>query len=302
MTSSTPAWAPSKIDTLAIDTGELRLHALAAGPQDGPLAVLLHGFPETSHGWAKQILPLAEAGLRVVAPDQRGIGRSDKPAGAAAYRLERLAADIVGLVRALGRERARIVGHDWGGVVAWELASRHPGQVERAAILNAPHPAVFPGYLLRHPTQALRSWYMAFFQLPWLPEAALAAGDFELLARTLVRTSRPGAFSSLDLRNYREAWSEPGALAGMLAWYRALALPTRPPRPARAAVARERVTVPVRLLWGDRDTALEPGLAEASIALCDRGEVVHLPEATHWLQHEEPRRVNELLLEFLLAP
>jgi len=119
----------------------LRLHIVAAGPTDGPVVVLLHGFPEFWYGWRHQIGALSEAGLRVVAPDQRGYNLSDKPLGIAAYRLDRLAEDVVGLAAALGRERFAVVGHDWGGVVAWHLAARFPERVTRAAILNAPHPA-----------------------------------------------------------------------------------------------------------------------------------------------------------------
>jgi len=289
--------APDRsFETLAITANGLRFHALAAGPADGPLVVLLHGFPETAHGWRRQIGPLADAGLRVVAPDQRGVGLSSKPTGIANYRVHLLAADIVAIVRALGRERAQVVGHDWGGAVAWTLAMRHADVFERAAILDAPHPAAFVERLRRHPSQLLRSWYMAFFQLPWLPEAVLRAGHFDRLAKALVATSRPGTFTPADLDVYRSAWAQPGALTGMLNWYRALRLRGGGPGASRGD---QRVRVPMRVLWGDRDQALEPALAEASLAWCDAGEVFHFPAATHWLQHEEPEGVSARLLEFL---
>jgi len=280
-------------ETLSLAANGLQFHALAAGPADGPLVLLLHGFPETSHGWRHQMPALAAAGFRVVAPDQRGIGLSSKPAGIAAYRIDLLAADIVALVRALGRERAQVVGHDWGGAVTWYLALHHADVVERVAILDAPHPLAFSQWLRTHASQRRKSWYMAFFQLPWLPELLLRAGRFRLLARALLRTSRPGAFTADDLDVYRAAWSQPGALTGMLNWYRALRLPR--PQPHASPV----VEVPVRLLWGDRDAALEPGMADASIAHCRAGEVFHFAEATHWLAPEEPERVNALLLAFL---
>ena len=282
-------------ETLTIAANGLRFHALAAGPADGPLVVLLHGFPETSHGWRRQIGPLADAGFRVVAPDQRGIGLSSKPAGIANYRVQLLAADIVAIVRALGRERAQVVGHDWGGAVTWTLAMRHTDVFERAVILDAPHPTAFVERLRRHPSQMLRSWYMAFFQLPRLPEAVLRANDFQRLAHALVATSRPGTFTPADLAVYRAAWAQPGALTGMLDWYRALRLGGG----SGAARGDGRVRIPVRVLWGDRDQALEPALADASIAWCDAGEVLHFPDATHWLQHEEADAVNARLLEFL---
>ena len=268
----------------------ITLHAALAGPEEGPLVVLLHGFPEFWYGWRHQIGALAEAGLRVVAPDQRGYNLSDKPAGIAAYRLDTLADDIADLATRLGRDRFAVVGHDWGGVVAWRVAARFPERVTRAAILNAPHPATLRRYVRRHPTQALKSWYVAFFQLPAVPELALRMGGFWVLRRVLRRTSRPDTFSADDLRHCREAWSRPGALTGSLAWYRALRL-SAPPETAR-------VGPPVRIIWGDRDAFLDRGLAEAGAALCETAEIVHLPDATHWVQHEESSEVNRLLLEF----
>ena len=280
-------------ETLEIPANGLRFHALAAGPVDGPLLLLLHGFPETSHCWNRHLLPLATAGFRVVAPDQRGIGLSSKPEGIAAYRIDHLAADIVAIVRALGRERAQVVGHDWGGAVTWYLAEHHADVVERVAIIDVPHGGTFERYLRSHPSQMLKSWYMAFFQLPRLPEALLRANDFRRLAHAIVATSRPGAFTPEDLAIYRQAWSRPGALTGMLNWYRALRLTLKLPR------GSGRIAIPVRLMWGDRDQALESAMAEASIARCDAGEVFHFPDATHWLPREEPERTTALLLEFL---
>jgi epoxide hydrolase 4 len=269
----------------------ITLHVASAGPEDGPLVLLLHGFPEFWYGWRQQIAALAEAGLRVVAPDQRGYNLSDKPAGIAAYRIETLADDVAGLAAALGRERFAVVGHDWGGVVAWQVAARFPERVTRAAILNAPHPATLRSYARRHPSQLAKSWYVAFFQLPALPESALRAGGFWVLRRVLRRTSRPGTYSDADFARYREAWAQPGTLTASLNWYRALRLAGAP-----AAV---RVRVPVRVIWGDCDAFLDCGLAEAGLSLCEQGEVFHLPGATHWVQYEEPAEVNRLLIEFL---
>jgi pimeloyl-ACP methyl ester carboxylesterase len=286
------------VETLEIDANGLRFHALAAGPRDGPLVLLLHGFPETSHAWRRQLPALAAAGLRTVAPDQRGYGHSSKPPGSRSYVIGLLAADIVAIARALGRERFRVVGHDWGGGVAWYLAGNRPDMVERAAILNAPHGDAFVAALRHDGAQRRRSWYMALFQLPWLPEALLRAGGFRRLERALVASARPGAFEDTDLAAYRAAWAQPAALTAMIDWYRAM-------RHARHEVmagrkrARAPVAIPVRLVWGDRDPFLAPGLAEASIARCAQGRLIRLPDATHWLHHEEPERVNALLVEFL---
>ena len=270
---------------------EVGLHVAEAGPEDGAPTILLHGFPESWYGWRHQIGPLAAAGLRVVVPDQRGYGLSDKPPGIAAYHLDRLAADVIALADACGFARFRLVGHDWGGLVAWWAASRHPDRIERLAILNAPHPGIVGAYLRRHPGQWLRSAYVAFFQVPRLPERHLTANRGHVLREALASTSRPGAFTPADLDVYAAAWLRPGAMTAMLNWYRALA---RLPRDAPA-----RVTMPTLILWGLQDPALQPGLAAASLALCDDGRIVRYPRATHWLAHEEPEAINAELLAFL---
>ena len=278
-----------------VRTNGVRLKVAEAGPADGPLAILLHGFPEDWRGWRRQIGPLADAGFRVLAPDQRGYGGSDKPAGVAPYALDTLADDVVGLIDATGRPRASLVGHDWGGVVAWRVATRDPGRVDRLAILNAPHPDLTRREFFGSPRQLLKSWYVLAFQVPRLPEAFLRRKDWRALAGSLRDTSRPGTFSDADLDAYREAWSRPGAITAMLNWYRAFL------RLGPAADPKARVAVPTRILWGVRDAALEPALAEASLARCDRGRLEFFDEATHWLHHEEPGRVADRLAAFLAA-
>ena len=285
-----PERAPP-VEHLQIAVHGQSLYAAAAGPEDGPLVVLLHGFPEISYGWRHQIGPLAAAGLRVVAVDQRGYGHSSKPRGRHAYRLDTLAADVVGVARWFGRKRFALVGHDWGGIVAWHVAAAEDSPVDRLAILNAPRLDGFASYLSRHPLQAVMSSYVAGFQLPVLPELTLRANGFALLQAALEANARPGTFSAEELAVYRTAWAMPGALTTMLNWYRALPLA---PRGEEA-----RVRAPTLVVWGDRDSALQAGLAEASAAACDDVEVVHVADAGHWIQHEEHERVNELLLSFL---
>ncbi|HWB09712.1 MAG TPA: alpha/beta hydrolase [Pirellulales bacterium] len=281
------------IDHRHVTANGLRFHVATAGPEEGPLVILLHGFPEPWFGWRHQIEPLAEAGFSVWAPDQRGYNLSDKPKGIAPYALRHLAADVAGLIGAAGRERATVVGHDWGGVVAWYLAAMQPDIVERAIILNVPQPAVMLQHLRRNPRQMLRSWYVGFFQLPWLPEAWLSLQRGWPLARALRRTSRPGTFSLEELDQYREAWSQPGAVASMVNWYRAGMRYSA--REASAAPVR----VPTLLIWGARDVFLGREMAQPSLDLCDNGRLEMIAEATHWVQHEEPQRVNQLISEFI---
>lgn len=284
--------AAATIEQFTVAVDGLDIHVAAAGPTDAPLVILLHGFPEFSFGWRHQLPALADAGWRVVAPDQRGYGRSSKPKGVRSYALDRLAGDVIALAEALGHRRFAVVGHDWGGIVAWHLASRHPEHVARLAILNAPHLGVVPAHALRHPMQMLRSSYVAFFQLPVVPELALAADDHRLLVLALEGSSRPGAFTREEIEIYREAWRQEGALTAMLNWYRAIPLDA-------SARSDRRIDAPVLVVWGDADTALESSLAEASARLCASAVVRHLPSATHWLHHEEVDEVNRLLTTFL---
>jgi len=265
------------------------LNAVTAGPDDGPALILLHGFPEFWYGWRKQIGPIAEAGFRVIVPDQRGYNQSSKPSEVRDYRLSELTADVIAIADQIGRERIMLAGHDWGAGVAWNTAIRHPGRIEKLAILNVPHPAVMLRFLRTNPRQMLRSWYMLFFQIPRLPEFLFSLNG----ARALIRTSRPGTFSPEDIDWYREAWGQPGALTAMINWYRALSREM----PDLSAV-ESRVTVPTRILWGAKDEFLLSAMAAASVKYCDRGELFEFPDATHWVHHEEPERVNELLIDF----
>ena len=271
----------------------VRLHAVEAGPEGGPLVVLLHGFPEFWYGWRKQIEPLAAAGFHVVVPDQRGYNQSDKPRRISAYKIDALALDVVGLIEEAGETRARVVGHDWGGVVAWWLGARHPERIERLAILNVPHPQVMRKTLFTSSEQRKKSSYIFFFQLPGLPERVFSRNGFAYAVNALRSSSRPGTFTDADLDLYREAWSQPGAVRSMIHWYRAAL------RSQSQAAAPLRVPVPTLLLWGAQDRFLGREMAQPSIDLCDEGRLEFFEDATHWLQHEEPEAVNRRLIEFL---
>jgi epoxide hydrolase 4 len=276
-----------------IFTNGIRLHVVQSGPASGPLVLLLHGFPEFWYGWRYQLPSLAAAGYWVWAPDQRGYNVSEKPQGIAAYRLEALAADVIGLLDAAGQEQAYLVGHDWGGIVAWWIAMHAPHRLKRMVVINAPHDAAMRQHLRRHPAQWLRSSYIGLFQLPWIPELVTRVGNWRLLVRVLQQSSRPGTFTPTDLERYRQAWSQPQALQAMLNWYRAL-LRTPSPLPTH-----QPITIPTLLIWGANDVFLGREMAQRSIEQCQKGQLVMFEEATHWVHHEQPARVNALLETFL---
>ena len=272
-------------------TNGLRLHVVQCGPTDGPLVVLLHGFPEYWYTWRAQLPALVAAGYRVWVPDQRGYNLSDKPPGVEKYGLPTLAADIIGLINAAGRAQAAVVGHDWGAIVAWYLAAHYPTRVANTTIINVPHPrAVLPN-IWRAPDQLLRSWYIAFFQLPGVPERLFSRRNWQFVAQMLVRTSRPGTFGPAEVARYKVAWNRPGAITSMLNWYRALGRPPISDWP--------RILGPLQIIWGEHDAFLNKKFAQFSLAECAQGTLHYLPEATHWVHLEEADKVNDLLLNFL---
>jgi epoxide hydrolase 4 len=269
----------------------VQLHALAAGPKDGPVVVLLHGFPEFWYGWRKQIEPLAAAGFRVIVPDQRGYNLSSKPRGVASYALTDLVSDVIAIADQLGEQKILLAGHDWGAAVAWSTVLLHQQRIAKLAVLNVPHPSVMRRFLSTGPRQMLRSWYMFFFQVPWLPEAIFSAFHFHMGTRALLRSSRPGTFAPDDLVQYRAAWSQPGALTGMINWYRALFS-------HRVKFPESTVRVPTRILWGERDAFLLSEMAHESLRYCTNADLFTFADATHWLQHEESAKVSQILVEF----
>ena len=270
--------------------GGIRLHYVEAG--EGPLVVLLHGFPEFWYSWRNQIPALAKAGFHVVAPDMRGYNLSDKPVGWRQYKADRLAQDIAGLIRHFGVERAYLAGHDWGAAVAYMTAMRHPELIEKLAILNVPHTErMLSGF--RTLRQLRKSWYMFFFQLPWLPEKLAELDNFSFGKRSL-RSDSPNSFSDADLERYVQAWSQPGALSGAINYYRAALRQT--PRASLAQLVP--IQMPTMVIWGMRDRHLGSELAEPLPQWVPNLRMERIPEATHWVQHDAPERVNALLTEF----
>jgi len=286
MTTATSDWTHRKEAVNGV-----RLHWVEAG--SGPLVVLLHGFPEFWYSWRHQIAALSRAGFRVVAPDLRGYNESDKPAGVRHYRLSVLVDDVAGLIRRAGESRAAVVGHDWGGLIAWQVAMRRPEVVAKLAVLNAPHPAAMQREL-RWPMQWLRSWYILFFQLPWLPEWYLRSRDYAFLDQALLRPpARPGAFSAEDVAEYKRALDRPGALTATLSYYRGLF------RFRRDAASYRSIAAPTLLIWGERDRYLGVRLTEGLERWVANLRVERLPDASHWVQNDAPEQVSRLLIEFL---
>ncbi len=268
-----------------------RFHVVTAG--SGPLVLLLHGFPQCWYAWRHQLRALAPR-FQVVAPDLRGYGQSDKPSRVRDYRIEVLAADVVELMRAFGSPRARVVGHDWGGAVAWATAALHPAAVERLAVLNCPHPRILRRALFRDPAQLRRSWYMFAFQLPFLAEWRLTKDGAALLDRVFPGTAvRREAFTPEDLRVYREAILRPGAARAAVHYYRAAMRGS-----LRLPVGA--VEAPTLLIWGVGDRFLGESLVHGTEEWVRAPfRLERIEGSGHWVNEEAPETVDRLLLEFL---
>jgi len=301
---SPDSWSPSSslsklppIRFERVKTNGIELNVLSAGPTDGPVVILLHGFPETALlSWHHQIGPLANAGLHVVVPDQRGYNTSDKPQGISSYSADNLVRDIIGVLDHFHASDAFIVGHDWGGVVAWNLAIRHPERVKKLIILNAPHPGAFLPYATSHPSQLLKSWYIFFFQMPLIPEWYFSRENFRVGRATMAGSSIKGkTFSRDEISRFIQAWSEKGAVTSTINWYRAAIQIEILKRPNEPAIVQPSTLI----IWGERDIALEKGLAEHSLELCEMGSALYFEDATHWVQHDKPAEVTQAILDFI---
>jgi epoxide hydrolase 4 len=273
----------------------VRLHSVEQG--EGPLVVLLHGFPEFWYAWRHQIPALAAAGFRVVAPDLRGYNLSEKPEGVRAYRIEALLGDLEGLIERLGEgeKKAHVVGHDWGGAFAWYAPLFIPERLLSLALLNAPHPLAFRRELRTNAAQRKKSSYVFMFQVPWLPERRIRAGNFAILGKMLRRDPvTPGAFPDEDIRLYKEALAQPGALTAAVNYYRAAL--RFPPKAAGRAWPEGLKTL---LVWGERDRYLGSGLLEGLDRWVPNLTIERIPDASHWVQADAPEKVNDLLIKFL---
>jgi len=262
----------------------LKFHVVDEGSGDDAV-VLLHGFPDSSFMWRNQITALTGAGFRVIAPDLRGYGDSDKPEGVENYAMHLLVQDVNGIMDALGVERAHIVGHDWGAALAWAFAGNLPGRTRSLTALAVGHPRAFLRSMLTS-GQAARSWYMGLFRIPGFSERVLSRNDFSLFRRGL---------QSPDVDRNVELMSRPGALTAGLNWYRANIKPLRPPRAPN-------VTAPTMGVWGSKDPALGEKQMRESANFVDGPFRFERVETGHWMMLTRPDEINALLLDFLRTP
>jgi pimeloyl-ACP methyl ester carboxylesterase len=269
----------------------VELHHVVGG--EGPTVLLLHGFPDFWYTWKAQIPLLIAAGYRVVAPDMRGYNLSAKPTGVRNYHVSELCADVDGLIEHLGETQVHLVGHDWGGIVAWFFAMRYPKRVRRLVVLNILHPErLFTGF--RTWSQLSRSWYMFFFRLPRLPEKMLGAGG-EPRFLQVYETEPNQPFPPAEIDRYRAAYQDDRTLTAAINYYRALI-------GDRKNLKRHhihRIDTPTLVLFGDRDPHLHRDLAEPLERLVPHARTIHYPDASHWIQHDLPEEVTNQLVAFL---
>lgn len=255
---------------------------------DGPLVVLLHGFPEYRITWQRVMPVLAAAGYRAVAPDLRGYGESPKPRGTDQYRVPLLVEDVAELIEGLGKEPCILVGHDWGALVAWFVAMLRPELVRKLVIMNVPHPALFVRELRRNRKQRVKALYQLFFHLPVLPELFI-----RLFGRALMK--RGGRFTPEQIDAYEAHWKR--NITTMLNYYRAMSRTRGELRPMM-----RRIDVPTLIIWGEREPVMLPSTLEGTEEWVPDVRIVKVPRARHFVQHDAVERVNQLLLEFLETP
>jgi len=275
-----------------IVTNGVRLHYVTQG--EGELMLLLHGFPEFWYSWRHQIPEFAQR-YKVVAIDLRGYNDSDKPADAKAYGMSTLVADVEGVIRGLGYDRCTLVGHDWGGAIAWSFAYAHPEMCDRLIVMNLPHPAKFASGLMT-PQQLRKSWYIFFFQLPVLPELLLRANDYRFIANAFTEMAiDKTAFTLADLKAYKTAAAQRGALTAMVNYYRNV---FRVRFNRQWSRQWDILKVPTLLIWGEQDTALGIELTYGTEEYVEDLTIRYIPDCSHWVQQEQPQLVNQYMREF----
>lgn len=287
---------------VGLSTG-VTLNVAVAGPEDAPPVILLHGFPESHRTW-RGVAPLLEDSFRLIMPDQRGFAGSDRPLDVDEYETDKLIGDIFALAEALGVERFALVGHDWGGAIAWPAAMRNDPRLTKLAIINAPHPLIFQKSLIEDADQRAASQYISWFRVPGAEKAIEAMGFEAFFQKTFMSHVELASVSEEEKQQYIAEWSQPGGMLPMLNWYRATKLIVPPPG-ATVAVpdfllrAFPKIHVPTLVVWGMKDPALLPLQLEGLEALVDDLTVVKLPDAGHFAPWEAPDEVASALRDFL---
>ncbi|MBW4645135.1 MAG: alpha/beta hydrolase [Goleter apudmare HA4340-LM2] len=280
-----PAWTHGYITTNGV-----KLHYVTQGK--GALMLMLHGFPEFWYSWRHQIPEFAQ-NFQVVALDLRGYNDSDKPKDKSAYVMSEFVKDVEGVIKGLGHEKCILVGHDWGGAIAWNFAYDYPHMVEKLIILNLPHPAKF-AQGLRTFRQLLRSYYIFVFQLPWLPELLIKYSNYQAIATAFQGMAvDKTAFTQADIDTFKAAAAKPAALTAMLNYYR--------------NIFGQRIlnknwpilAIPTLMIWGENDTALGKELTYDTQAYVREFQLKYIPNCSHWVQQEQPKLVNQYMREFL---
>ena len=285
-----------------LSTG-VTLNVALDGPADAPAVILLHGFPESHRTW-RELVPRLAGQFRLIMPDQRGFAGSDRPRQVEAYKTETLIADIFALADALSVERFVLVGHDWGGAIAWTAAMKGDARLERLAIVNAPHPVVFQKSLIKDADQRAASQYINAFRLPGFEKAVEAMGFETFFEKTFSPHVDLAKIPEAEKQQYIAEWSQPGGLTAMLNWYRAAKVMVPPPGvtvpiPDWLLGAFPKVHIPTLVIWGMKDKALLPLQLDGLDRLVDNLSIVRLPNAGHFAPWEAPDAVVDALRPFL---
>lgn len=272
------------ISRSSIFCNQITLSVLTAGPRDGKMVLLLHGFPEDAESWTEQIHYLANLGYFVVAPDQRGFNESSAPEGIKNYKLDTLALDMLFLVKHFRNDKVLIVGHDWGAIVSWYLITFFPETFEKAVMASAPHWDVFKKYLLRHPRQNLKSWYIFFIQIPFIPEWFFGINSYSVLNSMIRKHQYPES----KLIRLRDSWIKHKKLGFMLNWYRAM-------KYLNVKLPKSKISVPVHIIWGSDDPFCLSEMASMCKEYCETSEVTIMKGVGHWPQHHHINNFNSIL-------
>jgi len=279
-----------------IKVNNITLNVATCGNKNGELLIFLHGVPETGRlGWYHQLNYFCNKGYFVLAPDNRGFNTSYKAPCRTGYSTDKTANDIVGLIKYFDRSNAYIVSHDFGGAVGWWLGIFYPQYVKKLVVLNCPHPVAFRNHLQSSLTQLRKSWYIFFFQLPFFPEYYLSKNNYQTFANALIKTV-PKGFTKRQIQSYKQAWREPGAVNGLVNWYREVLQGNK--KEKQMLKENNKVKAQTLVIWGTNDAALDTQMSKTSFEFVEKGKI-ELIEASHFVQHDKPDTVNKLVEQFI---